>query len=140
MEKPPRVAKSRLLSQVLGYKVGYKKDPAGHAIERKAQPPTCQNLNDNMAEIIALIAGPMLGVLFTVIFTVIYQRQDFLRKQKLNIFNALMANRMNFSNLDFIRALAMIDVVFDKHAKVLEKWHGFYDAALTRGSRTRSVS
>lgn len=77
-----------------------------------------------VATIAALIAGPTLAVSITFVF----QRREFVRNQRLTVFNTLMATRTNVTNPDFLRSLAMIDVVFSKKPHVLAKWHEYYES------------
>lgn len=58
--------------------------------------------------IVALLGGPIFGVAVTVV----YQRRDFVRQQRMNVFKTLIAMRAEPFNVDRIRALGLIDVVF----------------------------
>lgn len=74
--------------------------------------------------IIALIAGPSLAVTITIIF----QRLEFIRSERVRLFQTLLALRAEPLNPDRIRTLAVIDVVFRSKPRVRAKWKEYYDA------------
>jgi hypothetical protein len=79
------------------------------------------------AEIItaaAIVVGPIVAVLITLW----HQNRTQKRGAKERLFLTLMAHRRVMPpTFDWTNALNLIDVVFDEHEKVLEKWHEFYD-------------
>lgn len=74
--------------------------------------------------IVALLGGPVFGVFATLV----YQRREFVRQQRMNVFKTLIAMRGEPFNVDRIRALGLIDVVFHDKKRVREKWAEYYES------------
>ncbi len=74
--------------------------------------------------IIALIAGPS----FAVCLTLWYQRREFVRQQQMNVFKTLIALRAEPFNVERIRGLGLIDVVFHHQKGVRVKWAEYFES------------
>jgi len=79
---------------------------------------------DQIVTVIALIAGPTLAVAMTLYF----QKREFIRNQRIQLLKTLMAMRAEPVNPERIRALAVIDVVFNDKPSVRVKWKEYYEA------------
>jgi len=75
-------------------------------------------------EILAILFSPLIAVLVTVWLN----NREHKRKDRLEIFKTLMMCRENNSNMDFVRAVNSIDVVFHDVAPVREAWKNLNDA------------
>lgn len=73
--------------------------------------------------IIAIITGPVTAVIITLWSQ--GRREKLLLKNQ--VFTTLMAQRGFPTSPEWIRALNLIDVVFENNPKVLKLWHEYYD-------------
>jgi hypothetical protein len=75
-------------------------------------------------EILAILFSPVIAVLVTLWLNERAQK----RKDRLEIFKTLMMTRENNANLDFVKAVNAIDVVFHDKSKVREAWSQLYES------------
>lgn len=78
---------------------------------------------DQVVTVIALIGGPAIGVGLSVLL----QNRDFVRRERMRLFQTLVAMRPEPVNPERIRALALIDVVFRDKPTVRSKWKDYYE-------------
>jgi len=79
--------------------------------------------------IVAVLLSPVIAVLITMWLT---SRRE-VRREKMSVFNALIANRNNSIAIENVRALNMIDVVFHDATQVRRLWHEYFDMLSNEG-------
>jgi hypothetical protein len=79
----------------------------------------------SIVTIIALFSGPALAVWYGNRT----QKQNQERTERLRLFSVLMATRVDPLNMDRMRALALIDLVFYKDESVRRSWRDWNEAA-----------
>jgi hypothetical protein len=88
----------------------------------------------DIVSIIALFVGPVTAVFITLQF----QRRKEARDSKMRLFMTLMSHRraiIALRNPDWVTALNLIDIVFSRHARVVELWHQLYAVLHTQPLR-----
>lgn len=78
---------------------------------------------NEMLNIIAIILSPIIAVFVGCVL----QNRDKKREDKMEIFKALMANRGLSWNIESVKGLNLINVVFCDDKKVLDQWKIYYD-------------
>ncbi|MPY21288.1 DUF6680 family protein [Shewanella sp. YLB-07] len=79
---------------------------------------------NNLPELIAIVSSPLVAVLVTLWLNKKHQ----VRQDRLDIFKTLMMTRENNANMDYVKSVNSIDVVFYDRSKVREAWRNLYDA------------
>lgn len=82
-----------------------------------------------IVNILAILFSPIIAVLISVYL----QTRREKKKQKLWIFNTLIATRHNPITDENVRALNMIDVVFFDYLSVRKLWHEYFDMLSNEG-------